>query len=386
VLKLIKDEFKVDSLLFFEGGVDISTVDEPIYQTKFAQENTRFVYWEMHLSYPILSAAKRVAIDVVCYNPDGTVFEVDEILADLGEGTGKHWFSNGYGYDKFGLWNSGEYRVEFFINGKKVAEETFEILRDTLFLNQIKVESLQLYDGGYDAEPSVGSRVYKTEFSRLDTQYIYWEVNLSYPQLTQNKWIRFQYVFFNPDGSVMDSSVYGQELDGGSSSSTHSMGIGFDNIGDWESGEYRIEILVDGSVIAEEKFHILKDNMYLFPTIKVESLQFFEGGVQSPAKENRVYETIFSKESSRFINWEIELTYPTAQKRKHIKVEYEYFMEDGSSLGKDHISGYLEKGWNCSWIAKGKGSPEPGIWETGKYRVEISVDGKFTIDGLFEVQ
>lgn len=380
VLRLLKDEFRVDSLVFYE-----ELAHQRERKNKFALENTSLINWELHLGYPKLMEARPVSLKIVCYSPDGSVFDVDQIDAELEVGTAKHWFSNAFGFDRPGLWDSGVYRVEFYLNDRMIVEGSFEVIRDSLFLDQVTVDSLLLYEGECDHEPDKESRVYKNEFSRLETQYIYWEVALSYPELNENRWVKFQYVFHSPDGSVLDSNYYGQELEKGTGSSFHSMGIGFEQPGDWETGQYRVEILLDGRQIAEETFVILKDNMYLFPTLKVESLQFFEGDRYSPLREDRLYGSAFLSESARFINWEVELSYPTAHKRRQITLAYEFFTEDGLSVGNGQFTAVLEKGWNRSWIAHGKGDTEPGAWDKGKYRVEIVVDGREKVEGWFEV-
>jgi hypothetical protein len=379
VLRLVKDEFQVDSLVFYGKAVQGER------KNQFALEDTSLINWELHLGFPMLMEARHVSLQVVCYSPDGSVFDTDQMDAHLEVGTEKHWFSNAFGFDRPGLWDSGVYRVEFYVNDRKLGDGTFEVIRDRLFLDQVSVQSLLLYEGEFDREPEKEYRVYKNEFSRMETQYIYWEVALSYPELKGNRWVKFQYVFYNPDGSVLDSNVYGQELEAGTEFSEHSMGIGFEQPGDWETGQYRMEVLLDGRQIAEATFVILKDNMYLFPTLKVVSLQFFEGDRYSPLREDRLYGTTFASESARFINWEVELSYPTAQKRRSITFWYEFLTEDGMSLGKGEFDAFLEKGWNSSWIAQGKGDVEPGAWGKGKYRVEVVVDGREKVEGWFEV-
>lgn len=386
VFGLFKDKYRVDYLSFFQGEDEPPCKEDRVYQNQFLQEDTRYVYWEVNLSYPLLHEPKQISLKVITYNPDGTVFGVDELDEELEEDTNSYWFSSGIGYDDLGLWYPGEYRVECFVNEKILIEDKFVILAEESFLNSVSADPLLLFAGTFDDEPSKENRVYKTEYSRIDTSYIFWEVNLSYPLLETKKWVKFQYVFYSPDGSILDQEIYRIELESGSGSSTHSMGIGFDRPGDWEFGIHRVVIFLNGRHIAEGTFEILKDNMFIFPVMAVESMVFFEGGVKSPPKEERVYQTIFSKETSRFINWEVDLSFSTIQKRKQIKLEHEYLMEDGTSLGKGQVSFNLEKGWNSACINLGKGSIDPGLWQPGRYQVQIKIDGKLMANEWFEVE
>jgi hypothetical protein len=386
VLHFFRDRYKVDYFWFFEGGFNPPTKDERIYLKEFQQEDVRSIFWEVNLSYPPSDEPREVQLKAIYYHPDGSVFGVDELEELIEPGTDSYWFSSGFGYEEMGYWYPGEYQVEFYINEQLLTEETFHIHADEAFLSQVSAEPLRFFSGEYDHEPAPEDRIYRTEFPRHQTHYIYWEVDLSYPKLEKSRWVKFQYVFYGPDGNLIDSNYYPIQFETGSDSSNHSMGLGFDSPGDWEIGEHRIEIYLNGWLVGEETFEILKDNMYIFPTMKAESFVFFEGGLKSPPQEERIYDKVFRKETARFINWEIELSFPTLQRRKQIFLIQEYFMEDGSLLIDGEASLTLEKGWNLATINMGKGDEEPGLWQPGRYRVKITIDGKQMAEDWFEVE
>jgi hypothetical protein len=385
MLQFPKDKYKMDYLRFYEGGAEPTEKEDRVYQEEFIQDETRCVYWEAGLSYAPLDESRHLLLEVTVYQPDGMILGVDQLEEELEAGTDFYWLSSGFGYSERGLLYPGEYRTEVSVNGKRIFEGEFYIKANHDFLKNVVAEPLLLYRGDYDQEPPEGERTYQTEFSRLDTQYIYWEVRLTYPQLLEKKWVKFQYVFYSPDETVMDTDYYAVELEQHSHQSVHSMGIGYDQPGDWEMGNYRLEVYLNGELIGEKPFVILKDNMFLFPTVKVDSLTFYEGGLQSPPMEERVYQVAFSKNLARFINWQLELSFPTVQKDRTIQLEHEYLMEDGTSLGIGELSVPLQKGWNSACINLGRGTSEPGLWIKGRYMVRLTIDGKLKVEEWFEI-
>ncbi|MHC0037544.1 hypothetical protein [Pseudoneobacillus sp. C159] len=384
-LRFLRDQYRVEYFWFFEGGFDPPAKDERVYLKEFLQEKVSSIFWEVNLSYSPLKEPREVRLKAVYYHPDGSVFGIDELDEVIEPASDSYWFSSGFGYEETGYWYPGEYRVEFYINDQFMIEETFHIKADEEFLNRVSAEPLRFFSGEYDHEPDPEERSYLTEFSHHQTSYIYWEVELAYPKLEKSRWVKFQYMFYGPDGNAIDSNYYPIKLEEGSDFSIHSMGLGFDSPGDWQLGKHRIEIYLNGSLVGDGKFEILKDNLFIFPSMQAVAFGFFEGGLKSPPPEERVYETVFQKETARFINWEIELSFPTLQKRKQINLVQEYFLEDGSVLvdGEDILT--LEKGWNSASINMGKGDEEPGLWEPGRYRVKITIDGKQMVEDWFEV-
>jgi hypothetical protein len=386
VLQFPKDKYKMDYLSFYEGGSEPPAKEERVYQDRFVQDDTRCVYWEVGLSYARMDEVRNLLLEVTVYQPDGSILGVDQLEEELEADTDFYWLSSGFGYEERGLLYPGEYRAEVSVNGVILQEGSFHITANLDFIEKIKAEPILLYKGEYDLEPPEDVRTYETEFSRLDTRYIYWEVMLTYPKLMDKKWVKFQYVFYSPDGSVMDSDYYALEFEKDSTQSLHSMGIGYDQPGDWEMGDYRVEIYLNSERIGEKHFVILTDNMFLFPTIKVDSLKLYEGGIQSPPIEKRVYQFNFSKESARFINWQLELSFPTIQKERTLQLEHEYLLEDGTSLGIGELSVPLQKGWNSACINLGRGTAEPGLWMQGHYLVRIFIDGNLKAEQGFEIQ
>ncbi|WP_059171687.1 hypothetical protein [Bacillus sp. FJAT-27445] len=72
-------------------------------------------------------------------------------------------------------------------------------------------------------------------------------------------------------------------------------------------------------------------------TIKTESLLFYEGGVDTPNKEERVYHTRFFPDRTRFVYGEIELSYSLLTNSRVVELEYVYYSPDGTIFDQNTI-------------------------------------------------
>ena len=61
------------------------------------------------------------------FKPDGSLLTHQTSQAYCEATWTAPWCAKSWGYKKPGLWEPGTYRVEFFINGTKAAEEKFTI-------------------------------------------------------------------------------------------------------------------------------------------------------------------------------------------------------------------------------------------------------------------
>ncbi len=118
---------------------------------------------------------------------------------------------------------------------------------------------------------------------------------------------------------------------------------------------------------------------------KSAQLQIFESGAGFPAKADRKYSKRFAKEQARFINWELNLSYPEPGRRVDFIVKAVYKRPDGSTIATQEQQCTLQSNMKGSWHCNGLGSAKPGAWKPGVYKIEVHRLGKLLVSESFEV-
>jgi len=112
---------------FFESGATIPQMGARTYQSQFNHRTTRFVDWELHLTFPPVTSRVNFTIFTTWYYPNGTVFgnETVNTYADVGWTTPA--YTSGRGYQRTGIWRRGTYRVDLYVNGNRIGSGSFTI-------------------------------------------------------------------------------------------------------------------------------------------------------------------------------------------------------------------------------------------------------------------
>ncbi|MBP7341892.1 MAG: caspase domain-containing protein [Smithellaceae bacterium] len=118
-----------------------------------------------------------------------------------------------------------------------------------------KVTAVKLFESPYTAPPKE-QRSYRTSFSRTNTRYVVWELNLSFPAQGQRKDFAVEHIWFNPHGTEIFRSVFNGYVLGDWTWSYHNTGYGWREVSNttWIAGRYRVDLYVDGVKIASEFF------------------------------------------------------------------------------------------------------------------------------------
>ena len=143
--------------------------------------------------------------------------------------------------------------------------------------------------------------------------------------------------------------------------------------------EYRLE-----KVLKAEKIR----NWWKLPSsslLQRPYLKFNESGYDSIPKTQRDYKTQFSKSTSRYINWELNLSHPAPGQRIDFEIEAVYYRSDGNVLARNKRKTYVKSEWTSSYHNYGWGWKTPGKWPLGKYRVEVYIKNEKVTSGSFEI-
>lgn len=108
----------------------------------------------------------------------------------------------------------------------------------------------------------------------------------------------------------------------------------------------------------------------------VVNLRFFEKGAgETVAEGRRRFGDEFPQATTRFVFFELALTHPAPGTRKTFNLHAICRRPNGSTFGEGDFSTVIEPNWSKSTHVYGWGFSEPGQWEPGRYRVEVSFEG-----------
>ena len=92
--------------------------------------------------------------------------------------------------------------------------------------------------------------------ANCSTRYIYWELGLIHPAPEERLTFVIGAVFYRGDGSIFKGQTGSFTVDANAVASTHVKGTGFDAPGNWAIGSYRVDLTVDGVLVASEAFQV----------------------------------------------------------------------------------------------------------------------------------
>jgi hypothetical protein len=112
---------------YFSTGYEMCPQDRRAYRSVFTRKDTTFVGWELGLALPAPGKRLEYQIKAHWFKPDGSLLTHQTVQTHCEATWTAPWHARSWGYQKPGHWEPGTYRVEFFINGTKAAEEKFTI-------------------------------------------------------------------------------------------------------------------------------------------------------------------------------------------------------------------------------------------------------------------
>ncbi len=261
-----------------------------------------------------------------------------------------------------------------------------------------EVTNLKFFASPYKMTP-YAERKYSKRFSRASTRYVGWEMNLDYPQPGRKRPFEIMATWYNPDGSVNTVQPYKTSLGADWTSSHHQQMWGWKEPGNWKPGTYRVKLTVDGQVVADNTFDIYEEDRTarvrdelsdesLFsslPNVAVMDLKFFETSRTLTPYRDRIYSTGFSKSSTRYISWELNLGYSEPSREIPFDINAKWYRADGSLLAQQKHAAVIQAGWTSSHHSLGWGRQAPGKWAPGTYRVELSIGSQVITSGRFNI-
>jgi hypothetical protein len=116
----------VTSLSFYETPAETTPKDQRQYRTHFSR-SARYIDWELNLAYPKMASLTPFTIHQVWRRPNGELEVNQDIILSIQPGWTKSWHNWGWGTAKGGYWQPGTYRVDMYVDNRKIASGSFDI-------------------------------------------------------------------------------------------------------------------------------------------------------------------------------------------------------------------------------------------------------------------
>ena len=121
---------------------------------------------------------------------------------------------------------------------------------------QAQVLELRFFESASILVPGA-ARVYSQTFFQSATRYIYWELSLTHPGPEETLTFDIGAVFYRADGSIFsDQGENSFTVLANAVASAHVKGTGFAETGNWPLGSYRVDLSVEGVLVASDSFQV----------------------------------------------------------------------------------------------------------------------------------
>ena len=255
----------VSILKFFEGNHEGVPSRERVYKDFFIKSDARYIWWELNLTHPAPGEQRNFQIESMYYRPDGSILGQQTVRTYIAPERTSSNHQQGWGWRTAGNWPPGIYRVDLYIERQKIASRSFEIAWNdgdnqewiNIFSLRTRIAGLKFYEGGKELIP-YGLRVYREEFSRSKSRYIYWQLDLEHLPLYSPVDFDIDAVWHKPDGSIWVRRTTSTRVQAGWDSSWHVSSWGWDAPGNWSPGIYRLELSIGRQKVATGVFEIVE--------------------------------------------------------------------------------------------------------------------------------
>jgi hypothetical protein len=408
----------VTELRFYESDNGVLPYEQRVYAQRFARNTTRYIYWQIELEYPPPRRRIEFKITEIWYYYNSATSSWGELFWDKdthyveGDWTWTpHWQGLGCDYPP-NCWEIGTYRVDLYVDDKKIASEQFQIYTPSelttpsptsaptpepdIPLFNPRVTALRFFEKGEGHLP-LEERVYAQTFDSETSRYINWELDLEYPAPGQRIDFKIIAIYYRDNGTSLWEEIWRQTDDtyvkGDWTGSLHAWGYGNRNPGTWKIGSYRVDLYIEDKKIASEQFQIYPASEPDISSINgyVAALRFYESGNEDVPRKEQRYSQRFSSDTTRYISWVLDLVHPSPERRIDFNIIAIYYRRNAHTSIWEEISRqtdntYVEGDETLSYHESSYGCDDSGdCWENGYYRVDLQVEGKKIASEEFQI-
>ncbi|MEN6351004.1 MAG: Ig-like domain-containing protein, partial [Syntrophomonas sp.] len=247
--------------------------------------------------------------------------------------------------------------------------------------------------GFYDAwcyDPYSNDINFQDTFNSSETTYINWELWLHrlpeslpfpFPQT-----LTVEDIWYNSENEVVFQDTQMLDFRPGREYDWAFNGCGYPEPGQWEAGEYRVEILVNDQLITESTFQVINDSVNPVPidgqTLQLDCFGFYDLGLFDPDSYVE-YQDQFPLSTTTTVNWEMWLSRADSREYAEFTIEEDWYDPHNQNVCHKELPATMDAGWDQYYYYDGY--TPPGGWEAGEYRVEIRIDNELVKTAFFSV-
>lgn len=142
-----------------------------------------------------------------------------------------------------------------YVNRKKITKTKHTKTTKDLMLNDISVTQLIFFEKNEDDEPLNSTN----RFAKSTSRHIYFELFLIHPTPGRKIDFTINVIYYSSDGNIYGSTDHDSYIEGDWSTSCHELGWGWEDAGNWDVDDYRIDLFIEGKKIASGSFTIYED-------------------------------------------------------------------------------------------------------------------------------
>jgi len=244
------------SIKTFEGGLEQPAKESRIYKSTFNKNDTRYIWCEINLKNKLYDQSDQFyKAKWIYYDPDGSIRGTMDADWNIKKEWSETWHQGGWGWSESGKWPIGTYTIKFYLDDNYLTQTTFNI-SEFSSNPEITFISLKFFESG-KVPDDLGNRIYAAKFNKSTTRYVYYEVNvnnLDY-NLRENP-VEITAKYYLPDGSLFGSPVSNTNLSSSWETAKIWHSWGWAEPGNWEPGNYKVELYYLNSLFAEGYFTI----------------------------------------------------------------------------------------------------------------------------------
>lgn len=243
--------------LYEQGSGFRLDASERVYTSYFNTLRTRSIGVAVTLEHAAAPAAFTLSIGCQMTRPNGAVSEgVFKIGARIAAGSTRTDDANVmFGGGKEG-WQTGVYKVSCAAS-RPIGEISFQMSPGPSLLGdvELRLKQVQFFPTGSQITPW-GQRTYLTRFSSAEATRIGIELTFVQPAPAKSGEMPVDCYFLSPTGNVLGTMTAAYTIEAGTLGGTVGMGLGWDQPGQWDKGDYLAICQIHGRPVSVDRFTV----------------------------------------------------------------------------------------------------------------------------------
>lgn len=251
-----QQNYSFKSIKTFEAGYDAPVKDNRVYNSTFDKSIARFIWCEITLDNKQYDISDQSYITKwKFFNPDGSERGVVNGKWNIKKEWTTTWNEGAWGWDESGNWKPGTYKVVFYLDDDYIAQTSFTIV-DYSASPSISFIDIKFFES--EITPvDVKDRVYKNSFDKNTSRYIFYQIGVNNLKYNLNDiTVDIKARYYNPDGSIRGEPASTFNISSDWKTADLWSGWGWDEAGNWPTGNYKVEIYYQDNLFAEGYFTI----------------------------------------------------------------------------------------------------------------------------------